>query len=292
MPDYIFEYIVPSVFLIIGIVGYLSWAKYKKTTVFTTQNIALFSVFLAISIALSYWTITIIPHVLSFSFSTIAVMYIGYLLGPAEGMIFGLLADTVKSMLHGYSWMFLYAIGEPLIGFFAGIVGMYKEEYTKQKNQMYLIIVIQLFFAILFILSMTLVNVQDIFGANQYSGSLIYISDQARLGMNIAIPVIFLAMELMYWFFWYRQKEKGKSKEFIQFNISLLIVIITAIVTSFGLNSIAAQVYYGTPYQLAALSRVFSNPIFLPVQAVVLFGAINLTDYANKLMTNKEDRWK
>ncbi|NQX83652.1 MAG: ECF transporter S component [Mycoplasmataceae bacterium] len=200
----IYSVFIPLVVILFLIFLFISYKKGEKNKTFTIRTISIFVIFSGLSIALSYWSITIIPHVLSFSFSTIPVMYIGFLLGPKEGFIFGLFTDTIKSLIKGYPWMFVYALTEPIMGLISGYVGLNKEKYKTKKYKIALIIFVQIFFLLLFILSMTLINVQDVFGAKEWGG-IVYIDESIRKIINIVVPDIYLSFEVIYVFLYFKK---------------------------------------------------------------------------------------
>ena len=278
---------IPVTFLTLSLFLIFYKINRKGDKILTLQNISLFSIFIGVSIGLSFLSITIIPNALSISFDLIPLMLLGFLLGPIEGMTFGFFVDTIFTLIKGWQWLPIYALTKPTVGLISGIIGNYSKKENKREWIWYEVLITQLLIIASFIAAIILINVQDSLGMNTWTLELIDITPETRKSLNIAFPTTFVLFEVVYIYLIYKL-----SKEQIAYlNYSSLIVLLIALFTSYGFNSIGAQIYYGVPYQFSALSRVFSNIILLPLEIYFLYILIGYSPYLSNILTNSKNKW-
>ena len=285
--------VIASLLVVMATILFFYLIKYrtKNRKILTIQTVALFSVFLSLSIILSFISFPgpgIIPGV-SLGFDEVPIMVMGFLLGPLEGFVFGVIVDLITTLTSGYGWLFVYALVKPTTGLIAGIIGNQKENFQQKKGIMISTILTQIFIVSLFIVSMVLLNVLSISGAN-YDGwgtSPDYFTSSEIETLNISISVIFSVTMIVYWIVWFKIDKENLA----YLNMSVSIVVVQCIFTSFIFNSAAADLYYGVPYYLSVVARCYTNPMLIPLEAGLLYGILKGTKYAFSRMSKPEDRW-
>jgi hypothetical protein len=50
----------------------------------------------------------------------ITIMIVGFIMGPLEGIIFGIITDSFSVLINGWAPLFLFAIQYPFIGMLSG----------------------------------------------------------------------------------------------------------------------------------------------------------------------------
>lgn len=103
--------------------------KKSKREILSINRIAYFSIFLSLFLIQSIIMMPLIKLPIPFSFNSIIVIAVGFIYGPIEGIVFGLVADSLKTLINGWTYQILPSLIYPIIGLTAGLAGMiYKSE--------------------------------------------------------------------------------------------------------------------------------------------------------------------
>ena len=96
----------------------------KKT--FSTQNLTLMAVLIAMQIILARFLSIQASDTLRISFETIPVFLAGMWLGPIPGVIVAVLADFLGTIIHGYgAWFPPLVLGPMAVGILSGVSTKY-----------------------------------------------------------------------------------------------------------------------------------------------------------------------
>lgn len=107
---------------------------------------------IALAIALSAISIKIPGVGMTISFTWLPTMIIGWFFGPIIGLFLGALIDTLNWLIFGGFWFWLYAIQEPCVGFFVGILSSLYRLYFFNKNKIKTTLIINQLFIIVFLI--------------------------------------------------------------------------------------------------------------------------------------------
>jgi uncharacterized membrane protein len=70
---------------------------------------------------------------------SVTVIAMGFLFGPLEGIVYGLLADILGTLISGYMPLPIYMVTYPMIGLYAGIGGMiYRNKVNINKTTLFI----------------------------------------------------------------------------------------------------------------------------------------------------------
>lgn len=96
----------------------------KKT--FSTQNLTLMAVLIAMQIVLARFLSIQASDTLRISFETIPIFLAGMWLGPIPGAIVAVLADFLGTIIHGYgAWFPPLVLGPMMVGILSGVSTKY-----------------------------------------------------------------------------------------------------------------------------------------------------------------------
>lgn len=107
---------------------------------------------IALAIALNAISIRIPGVGMTISFTWLPTMIIGWFFGPIIGLFLGALIDTLNWLIFGGFWFWLYAIQEPCVGFFVGILSSLYRLYFFDKNKIKTTLIINQLFIIIFLI--------------------------------------------------------------------------------------------------------------------------------------------
>lgn len=93
----------------------------KKNKIFTTQNIALVSIFISMSAVLKAYGSIMIGADMRISFFDIPLLFTGVVFGPALGAVAGFLVDWLYIIKTGFPYSYLMALSTIMWGLIPGI---------------------------------------------------------------------------------------------------------------------------------------------------------------------------
>jgi uncharacterized membrane protein len=65
---------------------------------------------------------------------SVTIIAMGFLFGPLEGIVYGILADILGTLISGYMPLPIYMVTYPMIGLYAGLGGMIFRSKIKINN--------------------------------------------------------------------------------------------------------------------------------------------------------------
>lgn len=255
----------------------------------TIHLITLLACLIAIRFITQLFSIPVGPS-LRISFNWIPMVLIGWLFGPIFGIFIGFITDSITFFISGSIWFWMYAIQEPLIMMFSGIIGSiyrFKKETKNWKWDYSFFQIILLLF--LFIAIFVLVR----FASNEFTNSNIN-----PLGMSKKSTVILTSSCLIIFFvivqtivILFLFLNKLYRKEFVLFIYVTLLSILLSMFFSFILGTISAIYYfsyisnnnppsniikYGAYYFL--IPRVVKESFKVPLNIIILFSVLKIAE--------------
>lgn len=226
---------------------------FKPIKIFRSVTILCILAFLiALSIALNVFSIKIPGIGMTISFSWIPTIIIGWFFGPLIGLFLGSLIDTLNWLIFGGFWFWLYAIQEPIIGLFVGIIASIYRLYFYNQKRLKLAIIINQFFIFSFTI-LTLFFVYFYTSENNPIYNQLVNKGQLPEKMNTIFRYLISSFLLLFVliieliiFINYSKNKKYKyqnNKLLIFLFISFISIVITFIF-SFLLGPISAIKYY------------------------------------------------
>ncbi len=164
-----FEWIISGVLLasilliiICALIYYIIQYRKEGKHLFTIGKLAIISIFYAFFCIQATLTAFVQPWSIAtnsfipFSIDDVAVIAVGFIFGPIEGLLFGMICDPTNVLLiHHWAFQLLPFFTLPLIGLFSGILGRFY--FKKNENNLYremiFFQIILFFIGILFIIA-------------------------------------------------------------------------------------------------------------------------------------------
>lgn len=246
----------------------------------TTYYLIVLGVMLAIQLVLRKLIIPIPIFRTQISFIWLPVMLVGWFFGPIYGFIFGWITDTLGFLLGGGVWFWMYAIQEPLIGLFAGLIAGLSQLLINKK-QIYIHFFIQQLLLILFTvyafvyLFFWFYGRSNEFQISWFSKTLFYV-------VIVFLILYFILIEtIIFWMIW------KKSTRIITYLYASIIVSSMIFLWSFLLGPEIAIKYFGyinngrVPDKIQEygpifylIPRIIRETIKTPIQTLILTGLI------------------
>jgi ECF transporter S component (folate family) len=252
-------------------------------------------------VVLQMIAIPIPGFVLSFSFSYVPVMLIGWYFGPIYGLICGAVTDTLVFFIFpGGLWFWMYAIQEPFLGLIAGLFAswcVYRR--NNPKTRLGVDIVIQQIVYILFAVTCYTILIMWLSKSATYQTEAYTIYRWLSLGL---ITAFFILIETFT--FYNVIVNRQNKKRNVTFIYTLILVACNTLILSFMLGPISnvsyleylngsppnAWVKYGAVYYL--IPRVIVQSIKTPLEALLLTSLVLAIDPAiNRVLSNVNNRW-
>ena len=283
----------------------------------TFRSILIVSI-LASLIALSFVLNTLsikIPGIgMSISFSWIPTIIIGWFFGPIIGMFMGALIDTLNWLIFGGFWFWLYAIQEPCVGLFTGIISSIYNLYFYNKKRAKIAIIINQIFIFLFT-TLTLFFIYFYTSNNNPIYNQLIQNGQIPEKMNSifryvisSVLILFvIIVEIIIFINYFRHKNEkhiNQNKLLIFLFISFISISITFIF-SFILGPISAIKYYEfinnkTPPNLLKYGVIYyllpriikesiKTPIYIGLLSAIIF---SITPIFQKVKANAINTYK
>ena len=269
-----------SLFVLLCGVGY--WTiKYKKThhkfmTIKKLVVMSLFFAFFLIQAAIGrYGNVTS----LWISFDGITVTVIGFLFGPLEAMLYGVIADTTRTFMLGWTWLMYYAVAYPMSGLIFGSIA-YWYKNTKQKENIKLWTIL---FQVIVLFVIVLGFAAPYFGVELNGGNTLPIWQAAT--------VVSIAMFFLEWLFihYYRRKDKQ--------DICLLSLLCAAFVLGrtvdvYVIRAIGDSMKYYSgwaAYVPNLLFDMFKESYLLPLNLLFAYSLIKITIFASKQVNTPKE---
>ena len=248
-------------FLFIIILVALKDYKKKQKQVITIKKMTFFSVMLAITISLSFFSLwTGIPGSSpKISFDYIPIIMIGFIFGPLEGMLFGIMADSIILLIQGWPWQLFMAVQKPIIGVLGSLAALILSKNIFKKDWVKITFIQCTIFWIFIMTIIFLLITPDNNKIPTDNLGFVW----GVIGWGIGTIII---MESLFFYIM-----KYKKQDLDLFSISFLIIVIARIVNSWILTSIAQNNYYGIPFDISIISRIITTSFAAPINAFVLY---------------------
>ncbi len=258
------------------------WFIYKRENrnILTIRKLSIFSLFFSIFIIQSFITrfMPEIGELIPFSLDSITVMAIGFMFGPIEAIIFGFVADFTRTLINGWTYQLIAASIFPIIGLLSGMCGRIylksndldinlskiNDKEIKQKkyekpilnNKTINIIIFHVFFG-LFIAS-------SIF-AIEYSISLNKLPVD-EIFIFIFVPLLVVLTEIIYFYIFFK-----KPKDLSLILLIMIATVLSRIITGYIIRPYSIYFYYGSPLNMAIITRVATSSYLVPSKIIVLY---------------------
>lgn len=249
---------------------YLKYRKINKKII-SIENIPIYGMFLAIFIIQAYFT-RIFPHtneLIPFSMDNITVIAIGFILGPVEAILYGSIADIIRTVINGWGFQIVSFFIFPLTGLIAGTFGQIyhqkkeKEQFLKRNFNTEILLLIFIFASFIWLISF----VED---------ARLVVSFSA-LGVSL-LAFLFLSL----WIYYYRKNNKSDNLSLI-FLISLTIIL-ARIITGFIIRPFAQHFYYEYDWMAEINLRVADSSYLIPIQIFAQFYFIKAAFYSTSIL--------
>ncbi len=268
-----------------------------------TASILILSILISLRIILQFFTIHIPILSFSISISWTPLMIIGWIYGPVFGIISGIITDTISFLIKPAVWFWMFAIQEPLVGFFAGVFGfIYRERKERNTNSKIDFWLLQAFLLVFFVITcIGLIYFNENFS---YEGKLsnleYFIVNNMKWIVIVSFSFFLIATELTIWIIMKKQKEKGRIVYWI-----ICMTCFMSIFFSFFMGTISANEYYkylhgrdspnfvkyGIMFYL--IPRTIKESFKAPVQMIFLLLIIPIANEATRqILKNTQLQWK
>ncbi|BDU67829.1 MAG: hypothetical protein TYPL_4820 [Candidatus Tyloplasma litorale] len=254
------------------IISIFFYRKYNKKFL-TIKKITILATFLAIFLVQAFLTkitadIPFLPSV-----DSVTTIVVGFIFGPLEGILFGWIADSLNTLIHGWSYEVLPSLMFPMIGLISGLFGVIYKKVQDipiwKSILIFQVIAISLLF-IMIPLEIFLTNV------NINGNSISEEEFQKALFFSITS---FIFIELMMLYIRYY---KLNGKEII------LLMLILCVSFSERMMELVIRPFtqyfsgYEKSYLLALYTRILRSTYLIPLVAIISFLLIRLTQFAMK----------
>ena len=252
--------------------------------------------FIALAIALNAISIRIPGIGMSISFTWLPTMIIGWFFGPIIGLFLGALIDTLNWLIFGGFWFWLYAIQEPCVGFFVGILSSLYRLYFFDKNKIKITLIInQLFMFVFLILTLFFVfyytsnkNIlyDKLVSTGQIPEAMNTIFRYLISGFLIVFTIIIETIVIINYKKIIHNKNNQQNRLLI-FLFSMIICITSTFIFSFILGPISAIKYYEfvynkTPPNLLKYGAIYyllpriikeciKTPIYISLLSIIIY---------------------
>lgn len=249
--------LILSVFTLLIIVFRFNYKK-KNKKVLTINKLTFLGVMLGLAIILNYISFSFgVPgQSVEISFDYIPILIVGFLLGPLEGILFGVLTDSILVLLNGYAWNFFLAVQKPILGLIgAGAAYIYHNEKFKISNFTKIFILE----TSLFSLSITSIVLLSLSNPEEYSKALV--------GSILFILIVSVLIVNVIFYFIYKNDKKNLDI----FVISMMMVLISRLINSLILTPIGMQILYGHEFIVSLLPRVVTMSFWAPINGLLIY---------------------
>ena len=257
--------------LIAVFLAYVWYYKIKKRQVFSTKKIVIYGAFFAIFlIQNAIWIPLSHLPVIPWSMDSVTVIAIGFLFGPLEAMVYGLIADIFGALISGWAPLPIYMLKYPITGLVSGVLGdVYKSKFKIKDS--YSFVLLQVIIAIFVITPIVIMNTnQEALDESGVSEALVY----------SAAAISFVLFEMLGIYFF----KKKDNKQFMLFVFVALAAVISRIVTGWLIQTMADTYYWGYPFEISLLARIITSSYLTPATALISYGIISSSFYAMKVV--------
>lgn len=268
---YILIVVICSLILAFGFVYYIPKYKKEKKQIFTLRKIVIFSLYFSFFIAQALITRFISgAPIIPFSLDNITVIAVGFLFGPLEGLIYGIIADLTRVGINAWVPQLLPAFGFAILGLLSGMFG--REFFKKPDKEisdfvgffgMQLII---FFFVGMTAIAMPLLS---FFSTETYNDVIFYAAMTATILSLIAMEFLLLFA---------RKSSNRKHMKLIMY--ITLINAIDRIFMGYLLRSFAQYWYWGYPFGVQLLGRMITGSYLVPLRTIASIGLIKASLFA------------
>lgn len=262
-----------SIIGMIAIFGCLLHLK-RKTKILSTKKLVIISLFLGLFLLQAYLSqifssVGISGGQIPFSLNTVTVIVIGIVFGPTEGILYGILADTLSVFIKGYSWDPLNALIYPLYGSLAGIGKEIYYKFKKNTSKNFSIIISQVPITSILIASLIVASNSEALERADVVSWIPY-----TFG-----TLVFVLLEIaLIWFYIKEDKEK-----LFLFMVIIFTTIIGRIIGGWYIRSLGQTLWTSTPIELIIMGRIITTSYMTPINAIISYWVINASLYAIKI---------
>lgn len=271
---------------------------YEYKTLKQIKLLSLIAILISLRIIFGFFSVSLPIFRQTISIAWIPVMIMGWIFGPIYGMFLGFVCDTIGFIIHPTTiWFWMYAIQEPLIGFFSGIIASVCK-LRRQNEHPNIIIDVLVHQIVTFGFSIiSLVSILTWVDKGKIQYFEIY--------KNVTICLITLYLIVMECFtFYYLKNINDKKDNTLIFIYATILVSSLMMVFSFVLGPISAVEYlnyingvypdawvkYGTLYYL--IPRVAIESIKTPVESFLLYSLILVVNpLLNRILNQINNKW-
>lgn len=250
----------------------------KSRNRFTTRKLVMASFLTALSIVFTRFLFLMVPlgglPALRLSFGESPIMLSGILFGPLIGGLTGLAADLVGVVINPQGAYFPgFTISSVLWGVIPGILAMY---FKKEDNEKDYSILNSLLILFLIVGLVSIFFSQKVLSIRE--GSIFLYDNPLPKTILILYIGIFSVLVLLPLFL----KGKDNNKGFFSFDKIVLIVSISYIIISLGLNTYWLSIMFKKGFTVLFPGRLLSSIVSIPMHSMLISIFLKYFKYAVK----------
>ncbi|MDQ0513774.1 putative membrane protein [Mycoplasmoides fastidiosum] len=234
------------------------------------------AVLIAIRLVLGKFSIPLSSFGTRISLAWIPVFVIGWFYGPIYGFLFGWVTDSLSYLITGGTWYYLYALQEPTVALFSGIIGSLSRIF-RNSEKIWIHLVIQQILFITF-LSISYGYIIWWFNTQEPNFKINWFNQGLFVTSLVALSVFFLIFEAIVFYTYFKRR-----KILLTFLYASIIYTSMIFLWSFLLGPKIAIMYYQflnngrTPELINQygpvvylIPRILRETIFTPIRTSIL----------------------